>query len=207
MNQSDSHLFGDDNSSPDIDSGKEKIEEQLAGLIIPISDITQDPANARKHDERNIESIKGSLDMFGQRKPIVVRRQGMTIIAGNGTVMAAKRLGWKRIAAVIVDDDITKATAFGIADNRTAELAGWDSSVLGTLLGGLQDTCFDMTELGFTDEEIDVFRGVDLPSAGDAGVDTVGQNYSVVIECTDLAHQEKVLTDLMEKGYKCRAIM
>lgn len=131
-----------------------QIIDQLKPLAVKISTLVPDPANARKHDTRNLDAIKGSLTQFGQRKPIVVKRQGMVVIAGNGTLEAAKSMGWEEIAAVIVDDDITTATAYGIADNRSAELASWDTMTLGTLLGGLEDTAINMESLGFTDSEI-----------------------------------------------------
>jgi len=55
---------------------------------VKIASLLADPANARKHDKKNIDAIKASLKQFGQRKNIVVR-DGI-IIAGNGTVEAAK---------------------------------------------------------------------------------------------------------------------
>ena len=127
-----------DDTAPDIDSDKTNIVADLLPLAVDLSSLVPDPANARKHDDRNLEAIKGSLSIFGQRKPIVVKRQGSVVIAGNGTLAAAKSLGWKRIAAVVVDDDSASATAYGIADNRTAELAKWDEQVLGQLLGALE---------------------------------------------------------------------
>ena len=36
-----------------------------------IDDLTLDPANARKHDDKNLKAIAESLKQFGQRKPIV----------------------------------------------------------------------------------------------------------------------------------------
>ena len=41
------------------------------------------------------------------------------------------------MAAVVVDESDTTATAFAIADNRTAELAEWDSEALLDALNGL----------------------------------------------------------------------
>lgn len=139
------------------------IIEPLRSLTTDISKLSSDPANARLHDERNIDSIRGSLALFGQRKPIVVRKKGSVVIAGNGTLAAAKALGWETIAAVFVDDDTAMATAYGIADNRTAELASWDNMTLGTLLGGLQDTAINMESLGFTNDEMaELIGNVDL---------------------------------------------
>ena len=52
---------------------------------LQIKDLTPDPENARQHDEKNLKAIQGSLNQFGQRKPIVITEAGV-IVAGNGTV-------------------------------------------------------------------------------------------------------------------------
>jgi DNA modification methylase len=119
---------------------------------IALGELTLDPANARKHEARNIAAIMDSLKAFGQQKPIVVDRRGV-VIAGNGTLEAAKRLGWDEIAIVRTDLDPTQATAYGIADNRTAELAEWDSEVLTSLLDSLNDEMRDL--LHFDEKELD----------------------------------------------------
>ena len=64
-----------------------------------IEELLHDPANVRKHDKRNIESIKASLQRFGQQKPIVVDGKGI-VVAGNGTLSAARELGWIDISVV-----------------------------------------------------------------------------------------------------------
>ena len=46
------------------------------------------------------------------------------------------------------------ATAFGIADNRTAELAEWEEA-LGEVLKALTDAGVDAADLGFNQMEID----------------------------------------------------
>src|SRR5690554_4033428 len=88
----------------------------------PIGDLTADPANVRKHSTRNLEAIKASLKRFGQQKPIVVDGNGV-VIAGNGTLEAARSLGWTHIEIVRTELTGSEAVAFAIADNRTAELA------------------------------------------------------------------------------------
>jgi len=111
--------------------------------------LTLDPNNARKHSEKNLKAIAASLEKFGQRKPIVVHRG--VVIAGNGTVEAAKSLGWTDIAIAEVPDewDADTAKAYALADNRSAELAEWDESELAKQLLELQDADWDITELGF----------------------------------------------------------
>lgn len=128
------------------------IAQPLASLAIPISDLNYDPANARRHGEKNLDAIKASLAKFGQRKPIVVQREGMIVRAGNGTLAAAKALGWSEIAAVILDDDNSTASQFAIADNRTAELAEWDTETLTSLLDGWDEETREM--LGFDAKDV-----------------------------------------------------
>lgn len=119
----------------------EKIIPSLQSLAIPIAELTPDAANARKHNPRNLSAIAASLNQFGQRKPVVAQRSGDALIvrAGNGTREAALSLGWTHLAVVVVDEDSTNATAYAIADNRTAELAEWDNDVLGLVLDSLDD--------------------------------------------------------------------
>jgi hypothetical protein len=60
-----------------------KIAEALKPLTRPIDGLKLDPANARLHNERNLNAIKASLNKFGQQKPIVALPDG-TVIAGTG---------------------------------------------------------------------------------------------------------------------------
>lgn len=118
-----------------------------------------DPANARQHSDRNLETIQKSLTQFGQRKPIVVWKD--TVIAGNGTLRAALALGWTDIEITRVPDDWSKdqITAYAVADNRTSDLASWDEEVLLDILADLSE--YDLIAAsGFTDEEIDDLRAI-----------------------------------------------
>ena len=117
---------------------------------IKITNLVPDPNNARTHDDTNLKAIEGSLKEFGQRKPIVITKDNI-IAAGNGTVEAAKRLGWTDIQAVRVpaDWDEDRIKAFALADNRTAELASWNPEVMASQLIDLQEAGFDIEEFGF----------------------------------------------------------
>ncbi len=130
------------------------IAEPLRALAVAVADLHADPANARLHPDRNLATIEASLRLYGQRKPLVVRREGMVVEAGNGTLEAAKRLGWTHVAAVLVDDDPITATGYSIADNRTGELAAWDEVALGRLLADLQAEEVDLDALGWSDAEL-----------------------------------------------------
>ena len=117
---------------------------------LDITELTPDPKNARQHDAKNLKAIEGSLSQFGQRKPIVITEANV-IVAGNGTVTAAKNLGWQTIEAVRVPTDWSEdqVKAFALADNRTAELATWSPEVLAAQLIELEDAGFEIAEFGF----------------------------------------------------------
>ena len=117
-----------------------------------------DPANARAHDERNIDSIKASLQRFGQAEPLVVRLENSRVIGGNGRLEAMRSLGWTECDVVELDLDETQSTALGIALNRTAELAEWDLPALGKLLDSLREEG-EVEATGFDDAEIDKLLG------------------------------------------------
>ena len=131
------------------------IVDSLLPLAIDIGSVVPDARNARLHSARSITAIQESLRQFGQRKPIIVQRQGMVVRAGNGTLEAARRLGWDRIAAVLLDDSDATAQAYAIADNRTAELAEWDFETLAGTLKALKDTDIDINALGWADFELE----------------------------------------------------
>jgi hypothetical protein len=125
----------------------------LEALLVPIQDVSPDPANPRRL--LDLEPLKGSLRRFGVRKPIVVNRRDRIIEAGHQTREACLALGATHIPVVWADDDRLNATAYNIADNRTAEVvAEWDDSALARLLKDL-DAEGAAGELGFSRAQLD----------------------------------------------------
>lgn len=120
-----------------------------------VSELSSDPANARKHGENNIATIVASLKRFGQQKPIVIDLSDV-VRAGNGTLEAARSLGWTHIDCVRTELKGSDAIAYAIADNRTAELAEWDNDVLAATLNGLLADDPDLLDAaGFNEDELD----------------------------------------------------
>lgn len=124
-------------TNPVLDTPFHKISQDLIPLATPLDALRPDPLNARSHTPGSIAEVAKSLDLYGQRKPIVVNKNTGFVLAGNGTLAAAQHLGWSHLAVVKVEDDPDTAIGFAIADNRTAELSSWDESGLKELLDGL----------------------------------------------------------------------
>lgn len=123
--------------------------------------VFEDPSNARKHGEKNLAAIKASLQKFGQQKAIVVGRDNVCI-AGSGTLLAARDLGWKHIFVVYSDLSGAEAVAYGIADNRTTDLGDWDLPVLGDHFRALGDAGIELLDLGFDSQDLGEFK-FDVP--------------------------------------------
>ena len=96
------------------------IREEIAPLAQPIDDFKTHPRNVRQGD---VGAISESLKAHGQYRPIVVQRSTGYVLAGNHTFMAAKSLGWDKIAVTYVDCDEEQATRILLVDNRANDLA------------------------------------------------------------------------------------
>jgi ParB-like chromosome segregation protein Spo0J len=183
----------------------ERIEASIAALVEPIDAIVSDPANARRHPQRNLDIIKGSLAGFGQQKPIVVDGDGVCI-AGNGTLEAARALGWKRIAVVRTSLRGAAARAYSIADNRATDTSEWDEPVLAQHLDALtQDNDVDHLLTGFTQDQIERWLEEAAQDAAPAEVQ-VKDSYSVLVACADEAQQKRVYEQLTSEGLSCRVL-
>ena len=187
---------------------KHKIAPALKRMAVPIDSLVPDPENARLHPEQNLGAIQESLRLYGQVKPVVVRKATNVIVAGNGTVRAAKALGWTEVAAVFVDMTDVEAAGYGLADNRTAELARWDFEVVARLDKLL--LAAGHAVVGWSDKELEVLRATDFtppplptpkpdPSSSDPAPDPdaiespvvafTSTQYDVVGECVRLVRR------------------
>jgi ParB/Sulfiredoxin domain len=127
--------------------------QQRSRELAPLETFTLDPYNARTHDEVNIQAIAQSLQRFKQQIPIVVDKDRI-IRKGNGTWIAAKRLGWSDIWFVETELEAMEAAAFELADNRTAELSDWDYTALKATLEKFQASDVDISNLGWSDYDV-----------------------------------------------------
>jgi len=115
------------------------------------------PQNARTHSKHQIRQIAESIKEFGFTNPVLVDRNN-TIIAGHGRVRAAELLGMKEVPTVRLESlTEEQVRAYVLADNKLAENAGWDRSILAIELQNLLTVeNFDVTITGFEVPEIDV---------------------------------------------------
>ena len=127
----------------------------------PIDRLVPYERNPRTHSPEQVTKIAASIEQFGFNNPLLVDSQD-GIIAGHGRLLAARQLGLGEVP-VIVLDHLTDAQrrAYVIADNKLAELAGWDDDLLALELATLDGEDFPMDVIGFTDQELAALLDVD----------------------------------------------
>jgi ParB-like chromosome segregation protein Spo0J len=172
-------------------------------LRLPIDQLCADPANARRHPQRNLDAIASSLKRFGQQKPVVIDANNI-VRAGNGTLAAAISLGWKEIDCVRSELPVTELAAYAVADNRTGELAEWDPQGLAAVL----DSCdaAALKSLAFDDPK-ELARLLDQPNGTPPPDDVaIAEQFEVVITCRDERHQRTLFDRLTADGESCRLL-
>ena len=129
----------------------------LAVEMVSVQRLRRNPRNSRTHSEKQIAQIAAAIRAVGFLVPII-RDEKWNILAGHGRYAAALLLGLTEVP-VICAKHLTaeKKRAFVIADNRLAELAGWDNEILRVELAELSalDLDFDVEITGFDSVDID----------------------------------------------------
>ena len=124
----------------------------------PTGDLTPYAGNARTHSSKQIVQIAASIRKFGFTNPVLIDARG-EIVAGHGRVAAAKELGLVEVPTIALEH-LTPAErrAYVIADNRLAELAGWDRDILKIEFQALaeMDLDFNLEITGFETAELDL---------------------------------------------------
>lgn len=110
--------------------------------------------NSRTHSPEQVAQIAASIREFGFTNPVLVDADG-GIIAGHGRVLAARKLGMAEVP-VIELGHLTDAQrrAYVIADNKLALNAGWDAEMLKVELSFLDGQSFDLSLIGFSEDEL-----------------------------------------------------
>jgi DNA modification methylase len=144
----------------------ENIHATLEKLIVPIDGLQHYGRNPRRGD---VDAIADSLERNGQYKPIVVRSGTGEVLAGNHTLKAAKQLGWTQIAATFVDVDDDAAARIVLVDNRTNDLATYDTPELIDLLNSIPD----LTGSGYDAAALESLYGQQEPAVAPDDADEV----------------------------------
>src|SRR5688572_25249337 len=140
----------------------------------PIDSLIPYARNARTHSDAHIAQIAASIKEFGWTNPILVDGdQG--IIAGHGRVLGALQLGITEVPVIeLAGMTDAQKRAYILADNQLALNAGWDEGLLALELADLRDLSFDLSTIGFSDNELQsLLRRMENPTEGLTDADDI----------------------------------
>jgi len=134
-----------------------KIEERNTEELLPYAN------NAKRHSDDQVYKLASSIKEFGFNVPVIVDKKN-NIIAGHGRVLAAKKIGLKKVPCIQLDHLTEKQRkAFALAENKISEVSGeWDEKNLKAEIESLLDSAAMLDAAGFSDEEIDKLLTADV---------------------------------------------
>jgi DNA modification methylase len=151
----------------------------LTILNQPVEALRPRSTNARTHTAKQVAQIAESIRRFKFTVPVLVDDDN-GIIAGHGRVAAAKTLGMAEVPTIRLSGmSEAEIRAYAIADNRVAEQAGWDRTLLAQEFRYLAELeiDFDLTITGFETPEIDILiEGLNAAPADEDDVPALAAN-------------------------------
>ncbi|ABK44556.1 ParB domain protein nuclease [Magnetococcus marinus MC-1] len=158
----------------EIPAMAERIELWPTDRLMPYA------GNARTHSDEQVAKVAASMVEFGFTNPILVDGKD-GIIAGHCRLSAAQRIGLAQVPVVVLDHlSDAQRRAYILADNRLALDGGWDESILAAELARLQEDEFNLSLVGFTDEEMrDLLDGFADDMDGDGSGTAAGADEAV----------------------------
>ena len=120
----------------------------------PLDRLVPYERNARTHSPEQVAQIVASIQEFGFTNPLLVDGAD-GILAGHGRLAAAKDMGLADVPVIVLDHlSAEQRRAYILADNKLALNAGWDEELLRLELGDLQLADFDLSLIGFSNDEL-----------------------------------------------------
>lgn len=140
----------------------ENVKHNLKREYVSINKVVPNPNNTKIHPESQIAELVDSINKFGFTKPLLVDESYM-ILAGHGSHIAAGKAGLEKIP-VIVMSHLSKREqrALALADNKLSELSSWDHSNLAGELNYLLKEDYDISSLGWDEQELDEIFKIDF---------------------------------------------
>ena len=126
----------------------DKVERRKVADLVPYA------RNARTHSDAQVAQIAASIREWGWTTPVLIDEAG-GLIAGHGRVLAARKLGIVDVPAMVANGwSEAQKRAYILADNKLTLNAGWDDDLLKIELGDLKELDFDLSLIGFGDDEL-----------------------------------------------------
>lgn len=153
--------------------------ENLKIEYLPVGDLKPYPKNARRHTNKDINTIIESIKEFGFSDPIGIWSEKNVVVEGHGRLIAAKKLGMEEVPCIRLDHlTDEQRRAYALAHNKTAEMSSWLDDMLREELDNISD--IDMTNFGFAIKIDDIDTEVTVPEHKIAAELGEANNYIVL---------------------------
>lgn len=168
--------------------------KEIVTKLIDIEKLIPNSNNAKEHPEWQVDQIVKSIEKFGFNDPVAIT-EDMVIVEGHGRYLASQKLGLKKIPCFYItgltEDEVR---AYTIAHNKLTMNTGFDVDVLRYELNALNVEEFDLSVLGFTDEETEQYLNdvEDEPFDDIEELETYNEGYNITIVCENLDEAEEL---------------
>lgn len=127
--------------------------ERLKIEYLPIDGLKPYDRNAKEHPQEQIDQIIESIRQFGMNDPIGIWSDENLIVEGHGRLLALQQMGETMVPTIRLDHmNDEQRRAYTLAHNKTTMNSGFNIELLNA---ELEDLDIDMTEFGFSMEEIE----------------------------------------------------
>ena len=185
----------------------ENPQSLIIGLVdFDVNELASYHKNPRRGD---VDTIARSLEVNSQYRPIVVNvgthtGRPLEVLAGNHTLAGARQLGWPTIQATTVDVDDLAAARIVAADNRTADLGGYDDTILAELLTQIAESPIGLAGTGYDPDQLAELL---LDEPADSGtIEPYAERFELVVECPNEERQQVLFDQLSAEGWTCRLL-
>lgn len=138
--------------------------------MLPLAALKPYERNARTHPKAQVKQLAAAIRRFGFTVPILIDDENR-ILAGHGRLEAARQLALTEVPCIRIGTmSEADKRAYVLADNRLAEKAGWNRTLLAEELAFLVEEKFEVELTGFTIHEVDVILA-DAEAASPVGAD------------------------------------
>ncbi len=140
--------------------------------------------NSRTHSDQQVQQVAASMKEWGFTNPVLID-EGNSVVAGHCRLEAAQLLGMKDVPCIVLAGlSNAQRKAYVIADNRLALNAGWDDELLRIELDSLNEFDFELSLLGFNDDELAALSAdIDFDPASEGEQGQLGELEPKIITC------------------------
>lgn len=181
------------------------MQEQI--IYKKISELKNNPNNPRKNDNA-VDTVAKSIQKYGFRNPLIIDDANI-VWCGNTRLKAAKKLKLKEVPCIVVNDlTEQQMTELALLDNKTNEIAEWDTDMLSDILKSVDLSDFDLDwnvdldidDIGKEPEEDDFDVDENIPEQPKSKLGDIYQLGNHRLMCGDSTKKEDV--DLLMNGEK-----